>query len=95
MKGQHVKRSRARLPSWSWVALGLISVVIVATARLWWPVGHEVAAGSPRLVVDRTEVNLGKRRYDTPAKAAFTLSNVGDSVLTILEEPTVAVVKGC
>ena len=95
MKSQHVKRPRARFSSWLWVALGLTSVMVIATARLWWPVGSEVAAGSPRLMVDRTEVDLGKRQYDMPARVAFTLSNVGDGVLTILEEPVVAVVKGC
>jgi hypothetical protein len=46
-------------------------------------------------VVDRTEVDLGYRRFDTSARVVFTLTNAGDAPLRLTERPPVRVVAGC
>jgi hypothetical protein len=96
LKRQRVKGWRAWFLSWGWVALGVIGTLIVATAIVWWPLtGEKVAAGTPRLVVDHTALDLGRLAFDQPAVAVFTLTNSGDGVLKIVEPPRVRAVKGC
>jgi hypothetical protein len=46
-------------------------------------------------MVDRSEVDLGDLPFNAPAKTVFTLTNTGDGVLRIIEEPPVEVLKGC
>jgi hypothetical protein len=71
-------------------------IVAVAAAVLWLrPTPKAVNAGTPRLVVDRTEVDLGYQRFDTPARVVFTLTNAGDTSLQLTETPRVRVVAGC
>jgi hypothetical protein len=71
-------------------------MALAGLALVWWQAGAvDMAAGTPRLVVDRTEVDLGNRPFDAPATAVFTLTNAGDGMLRILGEPPVAVVEGC
>jgi hypothetical protein len=45
--------------------------------------------------MDRTEVDLGYRRFDTPARVVFTLANTGDGPLRVTESPRVKVIAGC
>jgi hypothetical protein len=52
-------------------------------------------AGRPALAVDRQEVNFGKVPLDKPVKATFTLTNIGDQPLQILNQPVVEVKQGC
>ena len=75
----------------------LAGAIIVAAAGILWlrPALKEANAGTPRLVVDRTEVDLGYRRFDTPARVVFTLTNTGDAPLRLTESPPVRVVAGC
>ena len=71
-------------------------IVAVAAGILWLrPAPKEANAGTPRLVVDRTEVDLGYRRFDTPARVVFTLTNAGDAPLRLTESPRVRVIAGC
>jgi hypothetical protein len=58
-------------------------------------VAGAASSGTPRLVVDRTEIDLGDLPFDQRATAVFTLTNAGNGVLNIIEEPPVEVVKGC
>ena len=96
MNKQPVKRSPRRLPKWLWMVLGCVGVVIVATALLWWPrAGEHVMGGTPQLIVDQTEIDLGRLAYNQLAMAVFTLTNGGDGVLRILDAPVVRAVKGC
>jgi hypothetical protein len=53
------------------------------------------SAGSPRLALDRTDVDVGYQRFDTPVRVVFTLTNTGDGPLRVLETPPVRVVAGC
>jgi hypothetical protein len=45
--------------------------------------------------VDRADVDLGYRRFDTPARVVFTLSNAGESSLRLTEAPRVVLKAGC
>ena len=56
---------------------------------------HQSAGGQARLVVDRSDVDLGHLRFDTPARVVFTLSNAGDAPLRLKEVPRVVAKAGC
>jgi hypothetical protein len=92
------KRQDLRLPtvrSWRrWAMLG--GVLVVGMAAVWWVAGGPNAWGEkPRLVVDRDAVDLGDLPFDTPARVVFTLTNSGESTLTLAGAPRVEAVKGC
>ena len=55
----------------------------------------ESSNGAPRLVVVRTEIDLGDLSFDQRPTAVSTITNTGNGVLKIVEEPLVDVVKGC
>jgi hypothetical protein len=71
-------------------------MALAGLTTLWWQTSAgDAAGGTPRLVADRTEVDLGKHPFDAPVRAVFTLTNAGDGRLSILGEPLVDVVEGC
>ena len=78
-------------------ALAAGAIIVAAAAGMLWlrPAPKEANAGTPRLVVDRTEVDLGNRRFDTPARVVFTLTNTGGAPLRLTESPRVRVIAGC
>ena len=72
------------------------AIIVAATGGLWLRgAPNEADAGTPRLVVDRTEVDLGNRGFETPARVVFTLTNTGDAPLRLTESPRVRVIAGC
>jgi hypothetical protein len=96
MQRQWVTRWLSRILLWRWDTLAVLGLLAVGIAAGWEPVqAGEASEGKPRLVVDRTEVDLGDLPYDAPAKAVFTLTNTGDGVLKIVGEPQVKILKGC
>lgn len=52
--------------------------VTVKKRRRGWAV-----VGTPRVAVDRTEIDLGRLPFEQPARATFTLVNAGDGTLTL------------
>ncbi len=94
-------KQRARQPSsrrrkWRWAALGALVLVTLSGASFWaLSDSSDTASGTPRLVVDRTDVDLGYRRFNVRARAVFTLSNEGDGPLRLKEVPRVIVKAGC
>jgi hypothetical protein len=85
-----------RRPRWRWAAAGGVVLVAVIAVGLWWfSEARDIAGGTPRLVVDRTEVDLGILRFEVPARVVFTLANTGDGLLKLREVPPVKVLKGC
>lgn len=85
-----------RRPRWRWAALGVLGLVAVGGAAFWWVAdGPDAAGGTPRLVVDRTEMDLGRLPFEAPARAVFTLTNAGDGSLRLADVPRVKVLKGC
>lgn len=96
MAKQRVKQPRLRPPRWRRAAFGLLGLIAVGAAAVWWLAeAPDASGGTPRLVVDRTEVDLGYLRFETPARFAFTLSNAGDGPLRLVSVPVVRALKGC
>jgi hypothetical protein len=96
MERAWVKHLRSQLSTWHWQGLGVLGLIAIVVAGCWWPAkAGEASNGVPRLVVDRTEGDLGDLPFDAPAKAVFTLTNTGDGVLRVVGEPQVKVLKGC
>jgi len=85
----------SRRGTWRWAAFGALAVIAVGVPALWWSGGSPDADGQARLVVDRTDVDLGPLRFDTPARVVFTLSNAGDAPLRPKEVPKVVASAGC
>jgi hypothetical protein len=75
------------------VVAGAVLLVAGGLAILWN--GSQATTGSPRLTVDKTEVDEGYVKLETPVRSEFTLTNVGDGPLQIVGEPQVQLVEGC
>ncbi|MBI3003363.1 MAG: hypothetical protein HYY54_07085 [candidate division NC10 bacterium] len=75
---------------------GLLVSLAVGGGALWglWA-AWEAFGGTPRLVVDRSEVDLGSLPFEAPATVVFTLTNAGDGLLKVVEVPPVKALKGC
>ncbi len=87
---------RAQRRWWGWVAIGALGLITVGVSGSWrLPGNPDASPGTPRLVVDRTEVDLGDRRFDVPAHVVFTLTNAGDGPLRLAEVPRVIAKAGC
>ncbi len=85
-------RSRRR---WS-LGFSAVTVAVLAAAALWfWPGVGIGGKGTPRLAVDRSEIDAGAVAFDAPARVTFVLTNAGDGPLTIKETPRVRAVQGC
>ncbi|MBI2529094.1 MAG: hypothetical protein HYV93_24300 [Candidatus Rokubacteria bacterium] len=80
---------------WRWAASGALALITVVASAFWWSAGSPDAVGQPRLVVDRTDVDLGDVRFETPARVLFTLTNAGDAPLHLKEVPRVLAKAGC
>jgi hypothetical protein len=105
-KKARLKRSPAPSPRripWLWlVVAGAVLLVAGGLAILWTgsqattgsPVTPQVT-GAPRLAVDKTEVDEGYVKLETPVRSQFILTNVGDQSLQIVGEPQVQLVEGC
>jgi hypothetical protein len=73
-----------------------VAVLIVLGLGGWWlwPDTSPSAGGTPKLALDRTEIDLGYMQFNARAYAAFTITNTGDGLLTLRAGP-VRLVKGC
>ncbi len=92
--------SARRLPWLSLISGGAVLLIIIGMV-IWWtsfragPAVAPQAGGEPRLAVDRTTIDDGYVKFETPIRAAFKLSNTGSQPLQILDEPQVQLVEGC
>jgi hypothetical protein len=66
---------------------------VALSGAVFW--GLSGSSGTPRLVVDRTEADLGYRSFGVPAQVVFTLTNAGDGPLRLKDVPRVIVKAGC
>ena len=91
------KQPPPRPPRRRWAALVVVVLVgVVAAAGFWWAsAAQNASGGTPRLVVDRSEIDLGRFPYEARARAVFTLSNAGEGPLRIVEVSPVKALKGC
>ncbi|HXV97121.1 MAG TPA: hypothetical protein VEC93_01765 [Anaerolineae bacterium] len=97
----HKPTPSRQLPWLPIIAGGAILLVIVGLA-IWWTsfssapmTAPQTGDGAPRLAVDRTTIDDGYVKFETPIQAAFKLSNTGNQPLQILSEPQVQLVEGC
>lgn len=86
-----------RGPRWPILVTAVAVIAGVGAGVVWWRATPDasVAGGTARLLVDRTEIDHGYQRFETPVQATFTLRNAGDGVLQIAEAPRVNAVLGC
>src|SRR5574341_1450286 len=85
-KKKLVKKPAPRRSSWRWVVAGGVLLVAVG-AFCWFSEAQRPSGGTPRLVVDRSEIDLGYFPYGRWATAVFKLSNAGDGTLRLTEDP--------
>jgi len=95
MGKQRGYRSPVRRPIRRRVVLIALALFGLGAAGAWGLLGRDAGGGTPRLVVDRAEADLGYRRFDTPARAVFTLANAGDGLLRLRGTPEVLLKAGC
>lgn len=73
----------------------IAAVVVLFIGVAVFVVMGQPSSGTPRLQVDQEKIDLGKRIFNQPVRAVFTIKNVGDGALT-LETPKIAtVLEGC
>jgi len=72
-----------------------VLVAVGAGAFWWFSEAQDTSGGTPRLLMDRTEVDLGYLPFEAPARVVFTLTNAGDGLLRLADVPPVKVLKGC
>jgi len=86
------RRKRSKAPA---IILAVVLLLVLGAGGWWlWPGASPSAGGTPKLALDRTEIDLGYLRFNTPAYAAFTLTNTGDGLLTLTTGP-VRAIQGC
>ncbi len=91
--------SRSRLPLV--LIVGFAGLLLVIGGAVAWQAGRTGSAGapaavtSPKLAVDRDEIDFGQVPFNKRVKATFKVSNEGGKPLQIVGEPRVEVVKGC
>lgn len=80
-----------------WAVVAATVVALIGVAFWLWPTPGPTTtgAGTPRVAVDRTEIDLGRLPFDRQALATFTLTNLGDGPLTLEGSPPVRAVQGC
>lgn len=95
-KGTRAAKPPARRPA-PWRTWVVVAAILVAGGGLggWWWSARTAEGGTPHLVVDHEVIDLGYVKFDTPARAVFTVSNSGDGALVMRETPEVILVKGC
>ncbi len=78
------------------IAAAFVVVVVAASAMYARPDRSAVQVnGTPRLQIDRDQIDLGRRIFNQPIRAVFNIQNTGDGTLK-LEVPRVAnVLEGC
>ena len=97
MGKQRVKQAppSRRRPVWRWAAVAIVAVIVAGGASWWLSAAPNASGGTPRLVVDRTEVDVGALPFEALARVVFTLTNAGAGPLTLADVPRVKALKGC
>jgi len=57
--------------------------------------GGSTVGGTPKLVVEPAQINLGDVKLGTPMTFAIKVTNQGDGVLRFKKAPYIEVVEGC
>jgi hypothetical protein len=93
--------ARSRLPL---LLILLFGAVLLVGGGAWVWLSGQTGAGagaapavvtSPKLAVDRTEIDFGPVKVNKMVKATFKVANEGGKPLQIVGTPRVEVAKGC
>ncbi|MFQ5828429.1 MAG: hypothetical protein ACE5JD_04650 [Candidatus Methylomirabilia bacterium] len=96
MGKNRVKPTPPRRSRWRWVTFVALVLIAFGGAAFWSrSEPPDTSEGTPRLVVDRTEVDLGYLPFEAPARVVFTLTNTGDGLLRLAYVPSVRALRGC
>lgn len=96
------KAAPSNSSKWLPIIAGAAVLLVMIGLAIWWnsstsapTAGPQQAGGQPRLAVDRTTIDDGYVKFNTPIEATFKLSNTGQQALQILGEPQVELIEGC
>ncbi len=85
-----------RLPILVVVIIALLAVGYSLFTRVYQsPRGANAGVIGPRLQVDNEQIDLGRRIFNQPVRAVFTIKNVGDGTLNLSVPRVVTALKGC
>lgn len=101
MKKHDRRVGRRRSRTWALVTVavaavvGIVAGVIAMSGTSGRGASPASASGTPRLVVDRDTIDLGRFAFNAPARAVFTVSNSGNGPLEVTDALRVRAVQGC
>lgn len=80
---------------WLWAVAAGVFLIIAGLSYVLIIGTNTPETGTPKLVVDRTEVDEGYQKLGATVRTAFKLRNEGNATLRVLDQPQVKVVEGC
>ena len=86
--------NKSRLPLVLIIAAG---VVLIAAGIFFarQGSGSPESGGTPKIAVDREEIDYGEVKLDTPLVFTINVTNTGDGVLRFKDAPYIEVQEGC
>jgi len=79
-----------------WAPIAAVTLVFLAgIAYITWLQIKPTITGTPHLVINQTEIDLGTQKYNTTVRASFQIRNDGDGTLTLNAPDRPTVVEGC
>lgn len=86
----------AARPAWLlWTVLAAVVLIVGGLSYILIVGVNGPETGTPKVAVDRTEVDEGYQKLGATVRTTFKLRNEGDGTLRILGEPQVQAVEGC
>lgn len=97
-KGKNKSNTVQPVKQSSWLLWAVFAAVVLIIGGLSYILivgvnGSET--GTPKVAVDRTEVDEGYQKLGASVRTTFKLRNEGDGTLRVLGEPQVQAVEGC
>ncbi len=79
--------------------IGIVALVAIgysiATRVYQAPRAANPGVIGPRLQVDQEQIDLGRRTFNQPVRAVFTIKNTGDDTLSLNVPRIVTALEGC
>ncbi len=97
-RGQQQRRQELprRLAILAIVMIALFAAGYSVYTRVYQPPrGVNPGVIGPRVQVDKEQIDLGRRIFNQPVRAVFTITNVGDDTLNLSVPRVVTALKGC